>query len=616
MPRQAIFSRIRNLIHVVRRAFDPPKHPVLSLGVQAGLYADAQPERTQFQTLVRHFLDRFFAGPSANPEGQAKSRLLQIAYALALPGVCVAIYLFPPYHFPGGRPFWAQVGDHYFYVLYSFVAMGAVTIFAWDLFFPDLLDVFALSTLSIERRTLFLARTAAIALFLGGFLLGANALGGIFFPAATDLPSLARHLFAHFAAVTLAGLCVSSFFLAAQSSLLALLGERFFRKLSPFLQGLSIAALLTLLLLFPLLSRFLEALLDTGRQAAFRFSPLWFPPFWFLGVYERLLHGSSALPVFASLARAGCGATAVAVVGAAFWYPLAYRSRMRHVVEGSGAATANQGSVAWLTAPLLWLLHGTLLRTPQRRGVFHFVGQTLFRTPRHRVALAMYGGLGLALALASAVMLKLGDGRVRLAVSPDGLRAVVPIAAFWTVAGLRAAFLGPADRRVNWVFKAIHGKPGPEESAATRTWVLLGALAITLAALAVVHAVAPTELGGARGLALQGFVAASLCLLLTDAFFLNGKTIPFTGIRSPSSMNLAYVLIQYFGIFPPFVLLAVGAEEWLGAGAAHWLFGIAVVVAAHLELLRRHAQILRDSAHLPDAEDDEDEFPQRLGLRY
>ena len=175
------------------QVFSEPEHPVLSLAVQASIYTDEQPQRTQFQVLLRHFLSRFFNNETTADDGHTKARVLQIAYAIALPGLCVAIYLFPPYHFPGGRPFWSQVADHYFYVMYSFVAIGAVTIFVWDLFLPDLLDVFVLSTLSIERRTLFTARIAAVGLFLAIFLLGSNALGTIFFPASADLPSLTRH---------------------------------------------------------------------------------------------------------------------------------------------------------------------------------------------------------------------------------------------------------------------------------------------------------------------------------------------------------------------------------------------------------------------------------------
>ncbi len=587
--------------------FSEPEHPVLSLAVQASIYTDEQPQRTQFQVLLRHFLSRFFQSDSSDGDGQSKARVLQIAYAIALPGLCVAIYLFPPYHFPGGRPFWSQVADHYFYVMYSFVAIGAVTVFVWDLFLPDLLDVFVLSTLSIERRTLFTARIAAIGLFLSIFLFGINVLGTIFFPASTDLPSLSRHFFAHLTAVTMSGLCIASFLLAVQGFLLTLLGEYLFRKISPFLQALAITTLLTILLMFPLLSRFIETLISSGQRAVF-----YFPPFWFLGIYERLLTGRETLPAFTALARAGLVATAAMILLACVSYPLAYRSRMRNVVEGSGSRSTR----SWIATPIMLLLHRTLLRVPQQRGVFHFIGQTLSRTSRHRVYLAMYGGLGLALVTSCALVFKLGHGRVGLAVSAEGLRAAVPIIAFWTVAGLRAAFLGPADRRVNWIFRVIHGRPGWGESAATRMWVLLWALALTLGSIALAHAVAPPDLRGWKSFGIQLFTGASLCLLLTDAFFLNVKTVPFTGTRSAGSMNLAYVLIQYFGLLPPLVLITLGLEDWIAVGPAHLLFAIVVVAAAHAELLRRHQKILSDSVSLLDLDDDEEEFPQRLGLRY
>ena len=149
------------------RIFAAPEFPVLSLEVQAQMPAADPQERTQFNLLVRHFLERFFNNELVTADGEAKTRLLQAVYAIALPGIVVALYLFPPYHAPGGRPFWSQISDHYFYVMYSFVTVGAVSIFAWDLFFPDLLDIFVLSSLPIAGRRLFLARIVAAGSFPG-----------------------------------------------------------------------------------------------------------------------------------------------------------------------------------------------------------------------------------------------------------------------------------------------------------------------------------------------------------------------------------------------------------------------------------------------------------------
>ncbi len=161
-----------------------------------------EPRRSQFELLVRHFLERFFNHETASADGDGKTRLVQLAVAAGIPGFMVAVFLWPVYHpFPnwppgntriGPPPYWMQVNHHFFFVLYSFVALGLVTVFEWDLFFPDLLDVFVLGTLPLAERRVFFARVAAIGLLIGGFLFDANFLAPLVLPAATDPPNLIR----------------------------------------------------------------------------------------------------------------------------------------------------------------------------------------------------------------------------------------------------------------------------------------------------------------------------------------------------------------------------------------------------------------------------------------
>ena len=585
------------------RILTPPEFPVLSLGVQAQMPVALAQERSQFHLLVRHFLERFFNNDMVSADGDSKARLLQVVYAMALPGMVVALFLFPLYHAPVERPFWSQVSDHYFYVLYSFVAVGIVSLFAWDLLFPDLLDLFVLSPLPIAGRRLFLARLVAACLFLALFLLGANALGFIFFPALSDAPGLARHLFAHLAAVMGSGVFVAAFFLSLQGTLVALLGERLFRAISPFLQGLAMMLLVTIFLLFPVSSRFLEALTNLAR---------YFPPFWFLGIYERLLAGSSSLPVFNELAKTGCLATGAVVAMAILSYPVAYRRKMRYLVEGSGSSSTRNLALV----PIHHLLHATLLRNRMQRGIYHFISYSLLRTHRHRVYLAMYAGLGLALLTACAVLLKLAHGHLSFVLSPDGLLAAIPITAFWIIAGLRKAFLSPMDRRGSWVFRVILGRPGPAQLAATTLWILPWAMALTLGMVALIRLLAPAEMRGWDAILSQALVAIGLCLLLTDAMLLKVTNLPFTGDARAPATNLAIILLQYFGFFPPLVLLIADLEPWLQASMWHVAGTIGVIAVAHRAMRSVSRKNAEYHAGLIDIDDDEEEFPQRLGLRY
>ena len=338
----------------------------------------------------------------------------------------------------------------------------------------------------------------------------------------------------------------------------------------------------------------------------------YFPPFWFLGIYESLLAGSSSLPVFTSLAKTGCLATAVVLALAIVSYPLAYRRRMRYVVEGSGVFDTRNFALL----PIRRLLHVTLLRNAVQRGIYHFISCSLLRTQRHRVYMAMYGGLGLALLISCAVLLKPSHARLGFALSTDGLRAAVPIAAFWTIAGLRNAFLSPADRSGGWIFRVILGKPGTEQLATTTLWILPFVLVMTLGMVALITLVAPPELHGWRPTTSQALLASGLCLLLTDALFLKVRSIPFTGEERASTTNLAIKLLQYFGFFPPLVLLAVDLEPWLEASLWHVAGTMGIAVAAHLAMRRIHRKNAEYHANLIDLDDDEEEFPQRLGLRY
>jgi len=66
-----------------------------ALNAQAALGSALPSDRGQFSLLVRHFLERFFNHETASPDGDAKTRMVLIAFATALPAFIVALYLWP-----------------------------------------------------------------------------------------------------------------------------------------------------------------------------------------------------------------------------------------------------------------------------------------------------------------------------------------------------------------------------------------------------------------------------------------------------------------------------------------------------------------------------------------
>jgi len=606
-----------------QRLFMMSEPEALSLNAQAALDVVHPPQRSQFSLLVRHFLERFFNHETASPDGDAKSRLILIALATGLPGFVVALYLYPIYHpFPGwplqhpsngGPPaYWLQVNHHFFFVLYSFVAMGIITVFEWDLFFPDLLDVFVLTTLPIRARTLFRARVAAIGIFIVGFLLDANFLPPLIMPVSFDPPNLTRLLTGHILAVLSAGLFSAAFILALQGVLLSLLGEAMFRRFSLPLQGLSITALIMVLLLFPVLSGAVPTFLQSRSSFIF-----YCPPFWFLGVYQRMLEGPAAPPIYSDLAQTGCIALLATIALAILSYPIAYLRRVRQLVVGPGTHDTR----SWVARPLRAPLHATLLQLPVRRAVFHFISQTLLRVQRYRIYLVLYGGVGLSVVVASVLRLTVARGQVHIEIAADGVRAAIATVAFWTIVGLRMALVSPGNRQGSWVFRIVHGKPPILETAmellqAAKLWVLLWAGLVTLGASLVFRAVAPAKLLTWPATASLVLIACAMCLLLTDILFLNVKTVAFTGEPAREQSNLALTVLKYFTFFPIVVWLPVAAEPWIEASPLHFMLAVAAITATHLALERLHRSIIQEHCNMPGLEDDEDDFPMKLGLRY
>jgi hypothetical protein len=596
----------------------------LSLNAQAALGPVREPERSQFSLLVRHFLERFFNHETASPDGDAKGRLILIAVATGLPGFVVALYLWPIYHpflatkpgqamdWPNPPPYWVQVNHHFFFVVYSFVAMGIITVFEWDLFFPDLLDVFVLTTLPIRDRTLFLARVAAIAIFVVGFLLDANILPPLIIPASFDPPNLTRLLAGHMLAVLGSGMFSAAFILALQGVLLSVLGEALFRRLSLILQGLSISALLMLLLLFPVLSAAVPVFLKSGSRLV-----LYCPPLWFLGIYQRVLEGPAGLPIYTRLAQTGCAALLITVAVAALAYPVAYIRRVRQLVVGPGTHDTR----SWTARPLYGFLHATLLRAPVSRAVFHFISQTLLRVSRYRIYLVLYGGVGLSVVVASVLRLSVTHGQVRIEVSPDGLRAAIGIIPFWIIAGLRMAFVSPGNQQGSWVFRIVHGRPPHLTSAmhqlrAAKIWVLLWSVIVTFCAWLAFRAFAPPQLLTWPATASLLLVAAGMCLLLTDVLFLNVKIVAFTGEPPREQSNLAVTVFKFLAFVPAVASLPVVAEPWIEASVQHFVLAAAVISVAHVALRTFHRRIIQEHCNMPGLEEDEEDFPMKLGLRY
>ena len=514
--------------------------------------------------LVHHFFRRFFDNDTIQVDGDTLTTVVRAVSIVTVPGLMISFFLQSEYP---GRPAWGAIADQYFFVLFSFVVMGAISIFEWDMLFPDRIDFLVLSPLPLTSTQMLAAKAMALTGFLSIFIVSSNLFGTILLPAVSR-GDFFRQCYAQAVAVLLAGIFAAFFFLALGGTLLCLLDAARFRLASPLLQMFSVTLLSLLMLHYAKLGDSMQVLLKEPLGMS-----RWIPPLWFLGVYQHLLHGEAA-PAFAQdLARYAYRGIAMTAVVVLVTYPLAWVRMRRMAIEGG--SRAKRQSWRWWNR----ILH-SMLRRPGERAVFHFIGQTMARNNHYQVYLAVYCGSGLALAIACATKVTPSDGHIHYTLSSRGLHAVMPLLLFWVIAGLRAAFAFPLNLSAGWVFR-ITGVRTSDCVAAARKWTFWCSLSVTcgiLSALRVAN-------WNARLIAVQAVVGACLCILLTDGFFAFQQSVPFNRPRMPGRTNLPLMLTLYVGVLPPAIVGIIFMEMTIERHPVKLL--LAVLPTALLHVLFR-----------------------------
>jgi hypothetical protein len=253
------------------------------------------------------------------------------------------------------------------------------------------------------------------------------------------------------------------------------------------------------------------------------------PAYWYSGLYEQLR------PAVRSQALLRLGKWALPALG----YALAafvvthlpgYRGHARQLIEGVPCSPSGPGRVR---AALNVIADRFLLKHPVQQAVFHFIGQTISRSMKHRLFLSTHAGFGAALAVIS-----LGHGRA-------GLLCIPLTLSFVLISGLRAAFNFPAELSANWAFQISDTNHTRETLIAMRKWVVfcgIGPLFLLLAPLELAFFPWTSVL-------FQLFYGVTLSILLMEVMFFDFRKIPFTCSYFPGKINLVLLLVIYVSGF-------------------------------------------------------------------
>jgi len=405
----------------------------------------------------------------------------------------------------------------------GFIAIAAgitalLTALEWQSLFPSKRDCLALAGLPVSARQIFLAKFGALVLMFTIFVLAMNLPWAMEFATTTaghwehDPPTIAI-ITANFAAT--GGACAFVFFslLAVQGVLLNLLPARLFERVSLGVQALVLIATLGALPLF-------------DRQ------PLapWWPPLWFLHLWEAIIRGPG------SMAREGLLAVGIPAAVSVCAYLLSYHRYRRLLLEGKPGrpktfAARNPGA---------WLLE-RWMPDPRQQAAFSFIFKTLARSRTHRLVLLAYAGIAIGAISKGALDMP------RPSLRDQGIYGLIVVLAplalsLLVTAGLRYLFALPESPRANWIFQTADRDGSTAWLLATERFVVwCGIAPLFVAALPATIAI----LGWVRALAVTALTF--LCALLWfEGFFRRWRKLPFTCTYLPGKQPVWLILIRAF----------------------------------------------------------------------
>jgi hypothetical protein len=502
---------------------------------------------TAHALLTAHFLRQFLENDLVSPEGD-RSQLLAVVGALIMSlTLFVSVLMSAKYIFGPMTPGQAAIlatDDRFFYLALAMIVAALVAASQWDALALDARDVAILEPLPISPATIRRAKLSAVAILGAVVSVAVNACASIVFPALlvfnfrdlsvfTMLRLMATHAVVAVAAAAFGYLTV----IALRETMVALLGPRWFSRVSPWAQGALIVMLGgSLLLLPPSADRIVQRGFDGWRAMS--------PPMWFLGAYEAAAGGVIAdlprgwmrprqanadritsslynerrvhFPAMARRAGLAVGLTLIVAASAYMW-------NARRVPSLAPAAP-----------PVFrrrWRLGGRLanallVRDSAARAGFYFALAAMWRSNTHRLTLACAAAAGLAMAIVALSGADVQPG----AVASARLLSMQPLLYGALLVGFRHVIRVPVELRASWGFQlAWRGRERPFISG-VKSAAIVG---LVLPALGVLLPLFVFVLGPPVALMHAGLGLAGAIVLL-EGLMVSYQKVPFTCTYLPS----------------------------------------------------------------------------------
>ncbi len=362
---------------------------------------------------------------------------------------------------------------------------------------------------------------------------------------------------------------------ALQNAAAGCFSYRFFQRISGWLQLLAFFVILALFFLTPPLAN-PSGLSSPANQHLL----IWLPSFWFLGLFHEL--NGSAHPVFAPLAARAVWSLAAVCLFTLTTAALTYRRTMRRTLEQQDIAPGEyEGALSKLASAFTL----RVLADPIDRAIFLFSARTLARSRQHRLILAVYIGMALAISLAYAKSLMYGTSDQHWDQPDVPLLITSLVLLFLAVIGSRAVFALPFSLPANWIFRisAIRS-PASYFSAVRKSLFAIAAVPVLVGS-----AIAYLSIWPGRPALQHLLVLILLGILLVQVLLRKFRKLPFACSYLPgkSNLRLKFGIAGFLFLFA--VEMGANIEHWSLQKPARYTTVLALLIAATLWATRRTA---------------------------
>ena len=488
-------------------------------------------ERQRFHLLVRLFSRRFFENDLLAPDIDLRPAAIWLCAALATPSflwTAKQIFRFTItvklLGFDGLEM--ASWFDKSLLLMLSMVSAGIVTLLSWEALLVDRRDALILGSLPISRRLVVAAKAAALARLFGvvaALNLPSILLFSLLAYSDFGVAQVARALVAHSLAITAASTSTCLLLTAALVTVTSVFEGRWLRVITVVVQATALVALTGLILGTQWLPTVMDAA-RAGDPSRLGWMAYW-PPAWFLGLFQLALGVPHGRPVFEFLVMP---ALAMSLVAVCVCLPLTlwlWRRALRVLVSAAPGETPGR---SWSVARHLPAWLG---RTPMDRALVQFFLVVVWRSPRHRLAVLTAFGLVAAITLEGTLVL---TSRV-----PSNSRwlteyAVPTLALLCMMAVLRWLLTLPSELPASWVLGLVTPAPG----ALVRRAVGRVLLVIGVAPAVVVACVLSWWQGGMLSALAHGALTLLMGLGLVEYALTRVTFMPFATEYLPGRSNL------------------------------------------------------------------------------